>query len=220
MASMNSPAALLPESKGGSFTAEENITQTKTSDKGLASLAASPPTEVAKKVEVVQKAQVSSLPKSDKTKQPKEKTQPQKTPSPPAMQPRQFPLEIWIWVEVTPGEYALPEEDMYSANFVMDTLNFAYPGCTGVYLAQASHLVAFYGKKGATQMGLSIEQDMEVCHVIAKIPTWMDSLAKFMVWVVSLQEADDLVVGLKRLEKENYRKVWLELFYEAGTDSE
>ena len=76
MASTNSPAALPPETKGTSSTAEDNVTQPKTSDRGLAGLATSPPTEVAKRAQVVQKAQVSSLPKVDKTKESKEKDQP------------------------------------------------------------------------------------------------------------------------------------------------
>ena len=58
---------------------------------------------------------------------------------------------------------------------------------------------------------LSIKQGMEACHIVAEIPTWMGNLAKFTVWTVSLREANDLVVGLKRLEKENYQKVQLEL---------
>ena len=94
MASTNSPAALLPETKSTSSTTEENVTQPKTSDKGLSSLTASPPTEAAKKVKVVQKAQVGALPQMDKLKEPKEKAQPQKIPPSPAMQPRQYAHEI------------------------------------------------------------------------------------------------------------------------------
>ena len=78
----------------------------------------------------------------------------------------------------------------------MDTLNLAYPGCTGVYLAEAGHPVAFYGRKGAAQVGLSIEQGMEVCQILADIPIWMGNLAKLTVQAVSLQETNDLEVGL------------------------
>ena len=75
------------------------------------------------------------------------------------------------------GVYAYPEDDTYSPDFVMDTLNLAYPGCTGMYLANAGHLVAFYGKKTKPGAGLSLEQGMEACHLVTEIPTWMGSLA-------------------------------------------
>ena len=67
--------------------------------------------------------------------------------------------------------YAYPEDDTYSADFVMDTLILAYPGCTGVYLANAEHLIAFYGKKTKPGAGLSLEQGMEDCHLVAEIST-------------------------------------------------
>ena len=98
-----------------------------------------------------------------------------------------------------------------SPDFVMDTLNLAYPGCTGVYLANTGHLVAFYGKKTKPGAGLSLEQGMEACHLVTEIPTWMGSLAKYTVHAISTTEAQELVQGLKHLEKEDFRKVCLEL---------
>ena len=109
-------------------------------------------------------------------------------------------MEIWISVKSDPGEYASPGEDTYSADFVKDTLNLAYPGCTGVYLTESGHLVAFYGKKNAPRVELSVEQGMEACQIITEISMWMGKLAKFKVWAVSLQEATDIVNGLKRLK--------------------
>ena len=85
-----------------------------------------------------------------------------------------------------------------------DTLNLTYPDCTGVYLAELGHLVAFYGRKNATGAGLTVEQGMEACQVIAEIPSWMGRLAKFKVRAMSLQEAIDIVNRLKRLERENF----------------
>ena len=108
-------------------------------------------------------------------------------------------------------EYASPGEDTYSADFVMDTLNLAYPGCTRVYLAEAGHVIAFYRKKNVTGVGPSVEQGMEACWVLAKIPVWMGKLAKFKVRAVSLQEVNDIVNGLKRVERENSRKARQEL---------
>ena len=93
----------------------------------------------------------------------------------------------------------------------MDTLNSAYPGCTGVYLPNAGHSVAFYGKKTKPGAGLSLEQGMEACCLVTEIPTWMGSLAKYTVRAISTTEAQELVQGLKRLEKEDFCKVHLEL---------
>ena len=93
----------------------------------------------------------------------------------------------------------------------MDTLNLAYPGCTGVYLANTGHLVAFYGKKTKHGASLSLEQGMEAYHMVTEIPTWLGSLAKYTVCAISTTEAQELVQGLKHLEKEDFHKVHLEL---------
>ena len=149
---------------------------------GLAGITTSLTSEADKRTEVVQKAQVSpdaTKGKSTKESSPgKEKLSPQKTPPSPALQPRRYALEIWIKVEVIPGVYAYPEDDTYSSDFVMHTLNLAYSGCTGVYLMNAGHLVAFYGKKMKPGAGLSLKQGMEACQLVTEIPTWMGNLAK------------------------------------------
>ena len=139
------------------------------------------------------------------------KSSPQKTPPSPALRPQRYALEIWIKVEVSPGVYAYPEDDIYSSDFIMDTLNPAYPGCTGVYLANAGHLVAFYGKKTKPGAGLSLEQGMEACWLVTEIPTWMGNLAKYTVHGISITEAQELIQGLKQLEREDLHKVHLEL---------
>ena len=112
---------------------------------------------------------------------------------------------------MSPRVYAYPEDDPYSPHFIMDTLNLAYPGCTGVYLANAGHLVAFYGKKTKPGAGLSLEQGMEACCMVAEIPTWIGSLAKHTVCAISTTEAQEQVQGLKCLEKEDFCKVHLKL---------
>ena len=149
--------------------------------------------------------------KSKESSPVKEKSSPQKTPPLPATHTQKYALEIWIKVEVSPGVYAYPEDDTYSPDFVMDTLNLAYPGCTGVYLANARHLVAFYRKKTKPGASLSLEQGMEACHLVTEIPTWMGSLAKYTVHAISTAEVQELILGLKCLEKEDLRKVHLEL---------
>ena len=120
-------------------------------------------------------------------------------------------MEIWIKNEVSPGVYAYPKDDTYSPDFVVDTLNLAYPGCTGVYLTNAGNLVAFYGKKTKPGASLRLEQGMEACCMVPEIPTWMGSLAKHTVYAISTTMVQELVLGLKHLEKANLCKVCLEL---------
>ena len=72
-------------------------------------------------------------------------------------------------VEVNPGVYLPPEDESYSADFVQDNLNLAYPDCTEVFLAELGSIIAFYGKKGSPQAGLSIEQGMEACRILGNI---------------------------------------------------
>ena len=124
---------------------------------------------------------------------------------------RRYALEMWVRIEVSPGNYTSPEDDSYSVDFVLNTLNQAYPGCKGVYLSDGGHIVAFYGKKGMSNPGLTLEQGMEACKIIQEIPQWMGSLAHVKVRAISLQEAKELLVGLKWLEKESLRKACLEL---------
>ena len=185
------------------------------SQRGLASITTSAVTEAGKSTDVIQKVQVSldvANGKSTKESPPsKERSSPQKAPPSPTVCTHKYALEIWIKVEVSPGVYAYPEDDTYSPDFVIDTLNLAYPGCTGVYLANAGHLVAFYGKKMKPGAGLSLEQGMEACHLVTEIPTWMGSLAKYTVHAISTTEAQEPVQGLKHLEKEDFCKVCLEL---------
>ena len=203
-----------PKSQTTTSTMEENVVP-QLSQRGLASITASAVTEAGKSTDVVQKAQVSpdaTKGKSTKESPPsKERLSPQKAPPLPTVHTRKYTLEIWIKVEVSPGVYTYPEDNTYSPDFVMDTLNLAYPGCTGVYLASAGHLVAFYGKKTKPGAGLSLEQGMEACRMVTEIPTWMGSLAKYTVCAISTTETQELVQGLKRLEKEDFHKVCLQL---------
>ena len=60
-------------------------------------------------------------------------------------------------------------------------------------------------------LSLSLEQGIEACHMVTETPTWMGSLAKNTVRAISTTEAQELVQGLKCLEKEDFRKVHLEL---------
>ena len=66
-------------------------------------------------------------------------------PPSPTTHMHRYALEVWIKVETSPGNFTPPEEKSYSADFVLNTLNLTYPGCTGVFLAEPGHTIAFYG---------------------------------------------------------------------------
>ena len=181
---------------------------TPSADQGLADLPVSPTKEPRKKQEVLQKAQ----PKlKSAVKEVKEKTPPS-----PATRTHRYAIEVWLKAETSPGNFTPPEEESYSADFVLDTLNLTYPGCTGVFLAEPGHAIAFYGQKGSIRVGLTVEQSTEACKLISSIPIWMGYAAKIKARAISLQEANDMIVGLKRLDKEDLKKAWMELHHQLS----
>ena len=109
---------------------------TPSADQGLADLPVSPTKEPGKQ-EVLQKAQLES---KSAVKEVKEKIPPS-----PTTRTHCYALEVWIKAETSPGNFMPPEEESYSADFVLDTLNLTYLGCTGVFLVQPGHAIAFYG---------------------------------------------------------------------------
>ena len=122
-----------------------------------------------------------------------------------------YALELWVEIEIRVGMYDSPDEDSYSVDFAIDPLNWAYPGCTGVYLGEAGHMVAFYGKKANSKAGLIQDEAVVASKAILKIPTWMGHFARWRVKCVSVSEVSEIVAGCKRLEKENLRRAHLEL---------
>ena len=116
---------------------------------GLAELAHSLAAESGKRLEATRKSRIdSSMGKTPQqgSAQPKEPREgaPGRTPSTSPV--RRYALELWVQMESSPGVFGPPDEDSYSVDFIIDTLNQAYPGCTGVYLSDAGHILAFYGK--------------------------------------------------------------------------
>ena len=109
-------------------------------------------------------------------------------------------------VEVGPGYFLPPEDDLFSTDFTLEALNRAYPGCTGVYLDRGGHMLAFYGKKGSPKAGLIQEVAIEAGRSVADIPTWMGLTARWRVKCVSLTEAREILAGCKRLEQEARRR--------------
>ena len=141
---------------------------------------------------------------ADKIKEPQEKS-PKKLSPTLATQPKKYALEMWVEIETSPGVYSTPKEDSYTVDFTINTINCAYPGCTGMYLDVAGHMLAFYGKTNP-RAGLLHDQGIMAIKAIADIPTWMGYFARWRVRCVSVCEASDILAGCKRLEKENLRR--------------
>ena len=181
---------------------------------GLAELAHSLAAESGKRLEAARKSRTDSATgkapqqESAQPKEPRERT-PGRTPSTSLV--KRYALELWVQMESSPGVYGPPDEDSYSVDFVVDTLNQTYHGCTGVYLSDAGHILAFYGKRGVPNASLTLEQGMEACMIIQEISWWKGSLAQVKVRAVSLQEAKKILAGLKCLEKVNLKRLQAQL---------
>ena len=89
---------------------------------GLGELAASMAAEAEKRLEAVQRTQISSQLGAEKTKEPQDKTPKRQSPSP-VTRPRRYALELWVEIEIRAGMYAAPDEDSYSVDFAINTLN-------------------------------------------------------------------------------------------------
>ena len=190
-------------------TGEEFVTPV-SQPSGLGELSTPVVSKTDRRLEVIQRAQVSSLMGADKGKEPQEKT-PKKLSPTLATRPKKYALEMWVEIEISPGVYSTPEDDSYSVDFVIDAINRAYPGCTGMYLDVADHMLAFYGKKTNPRAGLLHDQGVVASKTIADIPTWMGYFARWRVQCVSVSEASEILAGCKRLEKENWRRAYWDL---------
>ena len=156
-------------------TGEESVTPV-SQPSSLGELSTSMVTETDRKLEVIQRAQVSSLMGADKTKEPQEKTPKKQSPTM-ATRPKKYALEMWVEIKTGLGVYSTSEEDSYSIDFAIDTINHAYSGCTSMYLDVAGHMLAFYGKKTNPRAGLPHDQGVIASKAIANIPTgWGTSL--------------------------------------------
>ena len=134
--------------------------------------------EAEKRLEAVQRTQISSPLGAERTKESQDRTPKRQSPSP-ATRPRRYALELWVEIEIRAGVYATPDEDSYSVDFAIDTLNRAYPGCTGVYLGEAGHMVAFYSKKANYKAGLIRDEAVVASKAIVEILTWMGYFARW-----------------------------------------
>ena len=137
---------------------------------GLGELSASMFTEPDMKSEVIQRAQVRSLMGANGNKEPQDKTPKRQSPNAPT-RPKKYALEMWVEIETSAGIHTTPEEDPYSVDFAIDTINRTYPGCIGMYLGMAGPMLAFYQKKTNPRAGLLISQAVTASKAIVNIPT-------------------------------------------------
>ena len=117
-------------------TGEESVTPV-SRPSSLGELSASMFTESDRKLEVIQRAQVSSLMGADRNKEPQEKTPKRQSPTS-ATRPKKYALELWVEIETSEGMYTTPDKDSYSVDFAIDTINWPTLGvlaCTWVWLA-------------------------------------------------------------------------------------
>ena len=177
---------------------------------GLGALSTSMSIEPERKTEAIQRAQVGSLMGANVKNEPPNKSPKRQTPATGARLKR-YALEMWVEIDTGTGVHAAPEEDSYSVDFAIDCINQAYPGCTGMYLGVAGHMLAFYGKKMNPRAGLLLDQAITTSKAIANIPTWMGYFATWRVKCISTSEVGEILAGCKRIEKENLRRVCYEL---------
>ena len=188
---------------------EESVTPV-SQPSGLGELSTSMFTEPDMKSEAIQRAQVGLLMGANGNNEPQNKTPKRQSPNA-ATRPKKYALEMWVEIKTSAGVHTTPEEDSYSADFAIDTINCTYPGCTGMYLGMAGHMLAFYGKKTNPRAGLLIGQAVATSKAITNIPTWMGYFARWRVKCVSISEASEILAGCKRIEKENLRRARWEL---------
>ena len=195
---------------------EKSSTTSTPQPSGLGELVATATAPAGRGQGAVQRVQVGSASGADKSEMSQDRANRKLSPTP-VTRPKKYALEIWVELEVSPGVYGAPEDDSYGIDFVMEILNQAYPGCMGLYLDVAGHVVAFYGKKGHSKAGLLHEQGIQASQAIAKIPTWMGYPATWRVRCVSVTEASEIVTACKRLERENWRQARWELQHRFST---
>ena len=162
----------------------------------LGALSASMSTEPDRKTEAIQRTQVGSLMGANGNNEPQNKSPKKQTPASGA-RPKRYALEMWVEIKTSAGVHTAPEEDLYSVNFAIDCINRAYPGCTGMYLGVAGHMLAFYGKKTNPRAGLLLDQAITASKAIASIPTWMGYFAMWRVKCISTSEVSEILAGCK-----------------------
>ena len=215
LAAKDSKPVTLGERETTTTEREKSSTTSMPQPSGLGELATTAIAPAGREQGVVQRVQIGSASRANKSEMSRDRAN-RKSPTP-VTRPKKYALEIWVELEVSPGVYGAPEDDSYGIDFVMEILNHAYPRCTGLYLDVAGHMVAFYGKKGHSKVGLLHEQGRQASQAIAMIPTWMGYPATWRVRCVSVTETSEIVTACKRLERENWRRARWELQHRFST---
>ena len=184
-------------------TGKESVTPVSQPSR-LGELSTSMFTEPDRKQEAIQRAQVGSLMGANWNREPQDKTPKKQSPTL-ATRPKKYALEMWVEIKTSAGMHSALKEDSYIVDFAINTINHAYPGCTGMYLGVAGHMLAFYGKKTNPRAGLLLGQPVAASKAITNIPTWMGYFATWRVWCISISEASEILAVCKRIEKENLR---------------
>ena len=151
LAAKDSKPVTLGERETTTTEREKSSTTSTPQPSGLGELVATSTAPTGRGQGAEQWVQVGSASGADKSETSREGANRKLLPTP-ATRPMKYALEIWVELEVSPGVYGTPEDDSYGIDFVVETLNQAYPGCTGLYLDVAGHMVAFYGKKGHSKV--------------------------------------------------------------------
>ena len=198
-----------PVSSPITSTGEESVTPIP-QPSGFGALSTSMSIEPERKTEAIQRAQVGSLMGANGSNEPQNKSPKKQSPALGA-RPKKYALEMWVEIKTSEGVHTAPEEDLYSVDFAIDCINCAYPGCTGMYLGVAGHMLAFYGKRTNPRAGLLLDQAIATSKAIADIPTWMGYYATWRVKCISISEASEILAGCKRIEKESLRQARWEL---------
>ena len=162
--------------------------------------------EVEKKPNVVYQAQTSYSPGVSRTPGSPSPWDHRRSTPVSSQKPKRYALQIRLEVEVGPGYFVPREDNSCSTDFALEVLNHAYPGCMGVYLDRAGHMLAFYGQKGSSKAGLIHDVAIEAGRAVTEIPTWMGLTAKWRVRCISLTEASDILARCKRLKKNRRRE--------------
>ena len=156
-------------------------------------------TEVDKRSTVVHRTQTSSASGANKIPVSPDTRNQKKTSPTPTHWPKRYALEMWLEVEVGPGLFVPQKDDPYSVDFAMEVINRAYPGCTGLYLDRAGHMLAFYGQKGSMRAGLIQDVTIEASQAVGELPTWMGYTTWWRVRCISLVEANEILAGCTSL---------------------
>ena len=188
---------------------EESVTPI-SQPSGLGALSASMSIEPDRKTEAIQRAQVGSLMGANGNNEPQNKSPKKQSPASGA-RPKRYALEMWVEIETSAGVDTTFKEDLYSVDSAIDCINHTYPGCTGMYLGVAGHMLVFYGRKTNPKAGLLLNQARAASKAIANILTWMGYLAMWRVKCISTSEVSELLAGCKRIEKESLRRARWEL---------